>query len=306
MDDTLKLVVAQTVALPLNDSRARLEQVLKLMDECTQHAPDLIVFPEAQLSGYAWPTKNKALEAALDSNHLFFDLIQTKAQEMDCDVIVGSLVNDAGALRNVAIHLQHTGTRFIYTKSTPLHLGADRFCRTGSQLFGQTQVKDFKIAILICYDLTFPLAAFCAGLSGVDLIVVPTNWPQESAATTANFTVLSRAYETKCYIAAANKIGSEGDAEFCGSSCIVNPAGEWMQRAEALNENTSAARPSYLHGQLLVATLNRTATKKYRRFNPQYGISLGDVPIDLVTAWLSQSKIAIPTSHDICQDDGNN
>ena len=219
MNKQLKIAVVQCLAQPLSNPDARFNNVLKLIKKSHANAPDLLIFPEAILTGYNWNSKEEALQNALTEDHSWLDKIHEIVIKQDTEIILGTLLKDEEQnLFNAAIHFKLDNTRFIYHKSTPIFLGADRFCDIGDQLFGMTNIKGFKVAILICYDLSFPIASFLAGRSGADLLAVPTNWPIPSATTTAEFTVLSRAYESKCYLAAANKVGEENNTEFCGLS----------------------------------------------------------------------------------------
>jgi N-carbamoylputrescine amidase len=97
------------------------------------------------------------------------------------------------------------------------------------------------IGVGICWDQWFPEAARAMTLQGADLLLYPTaigSEPQEAGGleTRAMWrrAMIGHAVANCTYLAAANRVGREGDAVFYGSSFIADPRGEVI--AEAARE----------------------------------------------------------------------
>lgn len=122
-----------------------------------------------------------------------------------------------------------------------------------------------KIGVLICWDQWYPEAARLTAMQGANVIFYPTaiGWlPEEkptlgAAQHTAWETVQrGHAVANGCYIAAANRIGTEGETEFWGQSFVANPYGEVVGRAP---ENEEA---------ILTAEIDLEKLEEFRRIWP--------------------------------------
>ena len=76
----------------------------------------------------------------------------------------------------------------------------------------------------ICYDVEFYELVRAYALAGAEIVLVPTvnMQPYTGIATRV---VPARAEENEIYVAYANRVGSEGNFEYCGLSCVVGPDG---------------------------------------------------------------------------------
>ena len=102
-----------------------------------------------------------------------------------------------------------------------------------------------KIAVLICWDQWFPEAARLAALRGAEILIYPTaiGWlPEEKdelgKAQHCAWEAVQRGHAVAngCFLAAVNRVGTEGETEFWGQSFVANPYGEVMHRASASAE----------------------------------------------------------------------
>jgi agmatine deiminase len=98
-----------------------------------------------------------------------------------------------------------------------------------------------RVGVLICYDQWFPEAARAVTLMGAEIIFYPTaiGWirgmdePQEGDWRAAWETVQrGHAIANGIHLAAANRVGIEGDLEFWGSSFVSDAFGTIIARAE--------------------------------------------------------------------------
>ncbi|MES1214551.1 MAG: nitrilase-related carbon-nitrogen hydrolase, partial [Bacteroidota bacterium] len=94
-------------------------------------------------------------------------------------------------------------------------------------------VNGWKINLLVCYDLRFPVWSRQApapdeegGELEYHVLVYVANWPEKRS--TAWKTLLqARAIENQCYVIGVNRIGDDGNnIHYSGDSMAIDPLGE--------------------------------------------------------------------------------
>ena len=105
--------------------------------------------------------------------------------------------------------------------------------------FSAAQSGD-KCGLLICYDLRFPELFRTLALQGVELLLLPAQWP---AARRYHWETLTaaRAIENQLFLAACNSCGTAGETVFGGASRILGPRGELLAAAGVGEEIVTAA-----------------------------------------------------------------
>jgi predicted amidohydrolase len=190
---------------------------------------DLIVFPEAYLTGYvvSSPEVAKSLAITLDSEEIL--AIQKACQDSKRHAVVGTICREGDAVSNTALLVLPDGTVHRYDKTHLPFLGVDRFVTPGDKLpVLETEVG--KIGLLVCYDLRVPEAARVLALAGADLIVLPTNWPEGAEMTPAHVAP-ARALENRVFVATCNRVGTENGTRFIGKSGIYDVIGRTLVSA---------------------------------------------------------------------------
>ena len=90
-------------------------------------------------------------------------------------------------------------------------------------------VKGWKINLLVCYDLRFPVwsrqTPSGEGLE-YDVLVYVANWPERRSIAWKTLLV-ARAIENQCYVIGVNRVGNDGNNIYhSGNSMIIDPLGE--------------------------------------------------------------------------------
>jgi predicted amidohydrolase len=80
------------------------------------------------------------------------------------------------------------------------------------------------IGLMICYDLRFPELCRSLAIAGARLVVVCAQWPK-SRVHHWDALLTARAIENQIFIAAANRVGTDGDLTFTGHSRVISPDG---------------------------------------------------------------------------------
>ncbi|MEU8310503.1 carbon-nitrogen hydrolase family protein [Actinomadura sp. NPDC048955] len=118
-------------------------------------------------------------------------------------------------------------------RGTSPHLGADRFVQPSSDR--STPVFDTsvgRIGLAICYEIRFPEVIRCLALAGAQIVLLPTNWPEEGRILADHFTRV-RAAENFVHLLASNRPDWERGTRFIGASSITGPYGTPVRRADS-------------------------------------------------------------------------
>ncbi len=89
-------------------------------------------------------------------------------------------------------------------------------------------VKGWKINLLVCYDLRFPVWSRqqIHELPEYDVLIYVANWPERRNIAWKTLLV-ARAIENQCYVVGVNRVGNDGHNIYhSGDSMIVDPLGE--------------------------------------------------------------------------------
>lgn len=96
-------------------------------------------------------------------------------------------------------------------------------------------VKGWKINLLVCYDLRFPVWArqqtrnvstLLSTGSEYDVLIYVANWPERRIQAWKTL-LQARAIENQCYVVGANRVGDDGNKiHYSGESMIIDPLGE--------------------------------------------------------------------------------
>jgi N-carbamoylputrescine amidase len=186
-------------------------------------------------------------------------------------VIVASLFErrTAGIYHNTAVVLDADGSiagkyRKMHIPDDPLYY--EKFYFTPGDLgFPSFQTRYAKVAALVCWDQWFPEGARAAALGGAQILFYPTaigwipNEPRTVAQNQRNAWELiqrSHAIANGIFVAAANRVGTEGKIKFWGNSFVAGPLGEIVARAGDKRE------------EILLATCNLNKIEETRQSWP--------------------------------------
>ncbi len=158
---------------------------------------------------------------------------------------------EAGLYFDTAMHISPAGEIvFKYRKTHPAAVRSLEkiYFRYGTR-FDTYALDDWRVGIGICYDMGFPETARCLTVNGAELLIAPY---ATSRLHMFQEVLRTRAFENGCFLAAANKVGQEGDWQMGGGSIIVAPDGAVLQSADTASD------------ALLVADIDRAQVEQAR------------------------------------------
>lgn len=92
-------------------------------------------------------------------------------------------------------------------------------------------VKGWKVQLLVCYDLRFPVWARQQSTEEgpeYDLLIYVANWPAKRAHAWKSL-LTARAIENQCYVIGLNRVGEDGNGHYySGDSLVIDPLGQTL------------------------------------------------------------------------------
>lgn len=207
---------------------ANLERAEAWVVEAARRGSDLVLLPELWTSAY---DLEKAAAHAVQPGTSAWERLSGLARAHSI-CVAGSVLREAeNRIYNSALLFAPDGS--LVESYDKVHLfrlmDEDRYLAPGER----TPVAHLpfgRCAMAICYDLRFPELFRKYALAGAELILLPAEWPYPRL---EHWRILlrARAIENQLFIAACNRVGRGGDAEFFGHSAIVDPSGRAIVEA---------------------------------------------------------------------------
>jgi predicted amidohydrolase len=205
----------------LGDPQANIARIVTQLESAKASNVDIAVFPEASVTGYCVGSTDDALAIGVSLSDL--EPIREACERLDILSVVGFAETDGKIVWNTAVLYEPGVEPRTYRKTHLPFLGLDRFVEAGDSL-DVFDTRLGKIGIIICFDLRLPEPARTLVLKGAELIVLPTNWP-EGAEVSANHIAITRAAESRVFLATCDRVGVENGFRFIGLSKIIGPDG---------------------------------------------------------------------------------
>ena len=202
--------------------------------------PDVVVFPEACLSGYfvEGGVRDVALPAEEALKRLHAIAKKRLRSFKSFDVIIGFYEDDEGRLYNSALYatlgdkpiLRHVHRKvFLPTYGV---FDEERFVSRGRTI-DAFDTPHGKAAILICEDACHSLSLTIAALRGAQIVYIPSASPgrglEDSEPANVRLwreIIRVAAAEHGVFVAYAGLLGFEGGKGFTGASRVVGPFGD--------------------------------------------------------------------------------
>ncbi len=237
------------------ENLARLGRIFETLAGDDLPPPDLVVLPEACLTGYF--LEGGVRELARSADQLFHDLaaVHTRSGAPPFDLILGFYELWQTRLYNSALAVRlggpDAGIRHVHRKIFLPTYGVfdeERFVEPG------LRVEAFDLglgrtAAIVCEDAWHSLVPTIAALRGAKLIAIPSASPARGLAEDECGTgrpgsmerwervVRSIAGEHGVYVVLAQLVGFEGGKGFPGGSLVVGPSGEVLARGAVFEED---------------------------------------------------------------------
>ena len=232
---------------------ANLDTLAIQANQAAAQGARLLIAPEMFLTGYNIGPELIA-ELAETAEGASALRIAEIAANSDIAVLYGYPQREGDTIFNAAQLIERDGSRLTNYRKTHLFGDIDSSAfAPGDAETTIVELDDWRIGILICYDVEFPENVRRLALAGADFVAIPTALmkPYEFV---PRIMLPTRAFENGLFIAYANHCGIEGKLEYCGLSCLVGPNGVDLARADN-------------HEALVFAELDRGLLDEWRQLN---------------------------------------
>jgi omega-amidase len=197
---------------------------------------EIVVLPEMFTTGFSMQPEK--LAEAMDGETVQWMKRITAKKKI---ILAGSIIiEEKGNYFNRLIWMLPNGQYGIYDKRHRFaYAGEDEQFSAGKNRL-IASVKGWKINLLVCYDLRFPVWARqtspltplqrrgeqeTPGLE-YDVLIYVANWPDRRVHAWKTL-LQARAIENQCYVVGVNRVGDDGNnIHYSGESMIIDPLGE--------------------------------------------------------------------------------
>ena len=188
---------------------------------------EIVVLPEMFSTGFSM--QPKLLAEKMDGETLMWMKRIAAEQKI---ILTGSvIIEEDGNYYNRLIWMLPNGQYGVYDKRHRFAFaGEDEQYTAGSKRL-VASVKGWKLNLLVCYDLRFPVWArqqLQEEGPEYDVLIYIANWPEKRNHVWKTL-LPARAIENQCYVVGANRVGTDGkDIFYSGDSMVIDPLGETL------------------------------------------------------------------------------
>jgi len=220
---SLTLTIIQT-DLVFENKAANLER-LKTKIENIEQRTEIVVLPEMFSTGFSMQPQLFAETMEGETVQWMKDIAETNKI-----IVTGSIIIEKdGQYFNRLIWMLPNGQLGYYDKRHLFAYGEEDKYYTGGNKRLIASVKGWKINLLICYDLRFPI--WSRQQSGVneteyDLLIYVANWPERRSHAWKTL-LCARAIENQCFVVGVNRVGKDNKSIYhSGNSLVIDPLGQ--------------------------------------------------------------------------------
>ena len=196
------------------------EKILSISDKT-----EVVVLPEMFSTGFSM--KPELLAETMDGQTVQWMKRMATQKKI---ILTGSvIIEEGGHYFNRLIWMLPNGQYGVYDKRHLFGYAEEDNHYTAGTKRLIASVKGWKINLLVCYDLRFPVwARQQAQEEGAeyDVLIYVANWPERRVHAWKTL-LQARAIENQCYVIGVNRTGKDGnDIYYSGESMIIDPLGE--------------------------------------------------------------------------------
>lgn len=249
-----------------SDLERNVERALALTVEAARAGAELVLLPELFAGPYFCQTQREEFFAwahLVDSQHPFLGRFADLARLHRLWLPVSCFERCGQAYYNSLVWFNPDGHQVGHYRKTHIPDGPGYqekyYFRPGDKGLVTIDTGQGRVGAAICWDQWYPEVARGLALQGAGCLLYPTAIGSEPVEADSLDTrqmwqraMVGHAVCNACYVAAANRVGQEGEASFYGSSFICDYRGEILARASATEE------------QLIQAEVNLDEAARFR------------------------------------------
>ncbi len=210
---------------------------LRLLEEkinALQEKTEIVVLPEMFSTGFSMNAEQ--LAETMDGETM--DWMKRISREYRIILTGSIMIREDDKYFNRLIWMLPNGEYGYYDKRHLFAFGEeDKHYSAGNKRL-IASVKGWRINLLICYDLRFPVWARQApslpppkeeqtsSAPEYDVLIYVANWPEKRSHAWKTL-LCARAIENQCYVVGVNRVGSDANnIYYSGNSLVIDPLGQ--------------------------------------------------------------------------------
>jgi len=211
-----------------------LEEKIKSIKEKTQ----IVVLPEMFSTGFSMNPQT----LAESMNGPAMEWMKRVAAEKRLILTGSIIIEEVGNYYNRAVWMLPNGEFGFYDKRHLFAFAGEDNHYTAGKKRCIVSVNGWRLNLIVCYDLRFPVWArqqYNSEGFEYDVLICVANWPQKrSHAWTTLLT--ARAIENQCYVVGVNRVGNDGNGIYhSGDSMVVDPLGSVLYHGNESEETNT-------------------------------------------------------------------
>ncbi len=180
---------------------------------------DLFVLPEMFSTGFCLTPA----EIAEEADGPTFTWMRRQAAQRQCAIAGSVAVREGERFFNRLYFVCPDGVVFHYDKRHTFTYGGESATYTAGTQRVVVHYQGFRILLLVCYDLRFPV--WSRNRADYDAVICVANWPT-SRIRVWDTLLRARALENQCYVIAVNRVGNDPSCPYCGHSAVIDAYGK--------------------------------------------------------------------------------
>lgn len=220
-------------------------------------ATDLLILPETFSTGCPYGDKEEVRPLAERNSGPTVERLKSLAARHGVAIAGSFLADTGGLLANRAFFIEPSGDEVFADKKHLFTMaGEDKILSAGNRRL-KVRFRGWEIAMVVCYDLRFPV--WCRNTDNdYDLLIAVANWPVARVNAWKKL-LMARAIENEAYVCGVDCKGTDPKGfEYDGSSMAIDFKGD----------DISVADPE--GNDLIYATLSLDKLHRFRTKFPAY------------------------------------
>lgn len=220
-------------------------------------ATDLLILPETFSTGCPYGDKEEVRPLAERNSGPTVERLKSLAARHGVAIAGSFLADTGGLLANRAFFIEPSGDEVFADKKHLFTMaGEDKILSAGNRRL-KVRFRGWEIAMVVCYDLRFPV--WCRNTDNdYDLLIAVANWPVARVNAWKKL-LMARAIENEAYVCGVDCKGTDPKGfEYDGSSMAIDFKGD----------DISVADPE--GNELIYATLSLDKLHRFRTKFPAY------------------------------------
>lgn len=235
MNQTVKIAAAQFAMS--KDTNENYQKSLYYIHEAAKKGARLICFPEGQLTPYVPQYEGLDPDSfAIGLEHPYVKGFCDTCRKNHILAAVGLCLKLDGHIYATTVLISEEGNILGIEKKKhivrAMHFYEKDYFTAGNEGFQVIDTSIGKVGMIVCYDRHFPESYRACVRKGAELILVPVANEKAEPTDIFQWEIRIAAFQNSVNLIMCNRIGPEGNMDFCGETLMTGPDGRVLAIAD--------------------------------------------------------------------------